>query len=191
MTAPWTCRSCPALASYRLNIEDNDLQQLIERGAPIPHSDSDPEDSELLRLLGGRVVRDKRCVHLPTPAGEYDVYVSLLRGGHGLGDVLERKPAAVEADVEEGHLLPRYAERIYGVVPGDPAATQQRRAEIRLRRGERAVPVAQWREQTRNRVLAKDFLYPVKDMYRESMALSERWAGEFRAFWDLPDDFTF
>jgi N-methylhydantoinase B len=181
----------PSCTGYRLNVEDNDLEQLIERGAPIPHSDADPEDSELLRLLGGRVVRDKRCVHLPTPARQYDVYVSLLRGGHGLGDVLERKPAAVEADVQEGHLLPRYAERIYGVVPGDPAATEQRRAEIRRHRAERAVPVAQWREQTRERVLARDFIYPVTDMYRESMALSERWASEFRGFWDLPEDFTF
>jgi N-methylhydantoinase B/oxoprolinase/acetone carboxylase alpha subunit len=181
----------PSCTGYRLNVEDNDLKQLIERGAPVPHSDSDPEDSELLRLLSGRVVKDNRCVHLPTPAGEYDVYVSLLRGGHGLGDVLERDPAAVEADVEEGHLLPRYAERIYGVVPGDPAGTGQQRAEIRHQRAERAVPVSQWRAQTRERVLAKDFIYPVKDMYGESMSLMQRWADEFRAFWDLPDDFSF
>jgi hypothetical protein len=40
-------------------------------------------------------------------------------------------------------------------------------------------------------VLAKDFIYPVTDMYRDSMELSERWAGEFREFWDLPEDFGF
>jgi hypothetical protein len=28
-------------------------------------------------------------------------------------------------------------------------------------------------------------------MYAESMLLSERWAREFREFWDLPEDFTF
>jgi hypothetical protein len=32
---------------------------------------------------------------------------------------------------------------------------------------------------------------PVKTMYRESMALSEKWAGEFKEFWDLPADFAF
>jgi hypothetical protein len=31
----------------------------------------------------------------------------------------------------------------------------------------------------------------VTDMYRESMELSEKWAREFRGFWDLPEDFTF
>jgi hypothetical protein len=28
-------------------------------------------------------------------------------------------------------------------------------------------------------------------MYAESMRLSERWAAEFREFWDLPADFDF
>jgi hypothetical protein len=28
-------------------------------------------------------------------------------------------------------------------------------------------------------------------MYAESLRLSERWATEFRAFWDLPDDFDY
>ena len=181
----------PSCTGYRLNVEDNDLKERIARGAPIPHSDADPEDSELLRLLNGRVVKDNRCVHLPTPAREYDVYVSLLRGGHGLGDVLERQAEDVEADVAEGHLLPRYAERIYGVVPGDEAGTEAAREALRRRRAERAVPVSEWLDRTRERVLAKDLIYPVRDMYRESMALSPRWAGEFRSFWQLPDDFSF
>jgi N-methylhydantoinase B len=77
----------PGCTGYRLNIEDNNLKELIEAGKPIPHADNDPEDSEILRLLEGRVIRDNRCTHLATPVGQYDVYVSLLRGGHGLGDV--------------------------------------------------------------------------------------------------------
>jgi hypothetical protein len=28
-------------------------------------------------------------------------------------------------------------------------------------------------------------------MYAESIRLSDRFAGEFRAFWDLPEDFDF
>jgi hypothetical protein len=32
---------------------------------------------------------------------------------------------------------------------------------------------------------------PVQRMYAESMRLSERWAAEFREFWDLPETFEF
>jgi len=39
--------------------------------------------------------------------------------------------------------------------------------------------------------LAGDFIEPVKRMYAESIRLSDRWAREFREFWDLPDDFDY
>jgi hypothetical protein len=32
---------------------------------------------------------------------------------------------------------------------------------------------------------------PVQRMYAESMRLSDRWAKEFREFWELPEDFEF
>jgi acetone carboxylase alpha subunit len=43
----------------------------------------------------------------------------------------------------------------------------------------------------RERILAGDMIEPVQRMYAESMRLSERWAAEFREFWDLPGDFDF
>jgi hypothetical protein len=43
----------------------------------------------------------------------------------------------------------------------------------------------------RERFASGDFIEPVKRMYAESIRLSERWAGEFRAFWELPDDFDY
>jgi len=36
-----------------------------------------------------------------------------------------------------------------------------------------------------------DLIEPVKRMYAESLRLSDRWAREFREFWDLPDDFDY
>jgi hypothetical protein len=48
----------------------------------------------------------------------------------------------------------------------------------------------------RERILAHahgggDFGVHVQRMYAESMRLSERWAADFRAAWDLPADFDF
>jgi hypothetical protein len=120
-----------------------------------------------------------------------DLYLCYFRGAAGLGDPLERPYEAVMEDIEGEYLLPRFADSVYGVVPGDPDATSARRAEKREERVAGAVPAREWMARERERVLAGDFIEPVKRMYAESMRLSERWADEFRAFWDLPDGFAY
>jgi acetone carboxylase, alpha subunit len=80
---------------------------------------------------------------------------------------------------------------VYGVVAGDPEATEARRAQMREERGREAVPVREWMQAERRRVLDGDMIDPVKVMYAESIRLSEAWAREFREFWDLPEDFDF
>jgi N-methylhydantoinase B/acetone carboxylase alpha subunit len=117
--------------------------------------------------------------------------LSILRGGAGLGDPLERPYESVMEDIDGDFLLARYAEPVYGVVPGDPDATEAARAAARDRRGDEAVPVREWMAAERERVLAGDFIEPVRRMYAESLRLSQRWAAEFREFWDLPEDFDY
>ncbi len=89
---------------------------------------------------------------------------------------------AVRRDIEEGHLLPRFAESVYGVSDRDA---------FRSRRLARAIPVRDWVAAERERILAQEFVEPVKAMYAESMRLSPRWAAEYRGFWDLPEDFEY
>jgi hypothetical protein len=62
---------------------------------------------------------------------------------------------------------------------------------MREERAARAVPVREWMATERQRLLDGDLIDPVKRMYAESLRLSDRWASEFRAFWDLPDDFDY
>jgi hypothetical protein len=115
----------------------------------------------------------------------------MFRGGAGLGDPLERPYEAVMEDLTGDFLLERYAEPLYGVVPGNREATEALRARRREERGREAVPVREWMEGERRRLLEGDLIEPIKRMYAESLRLSERWAAEFRGFWDLPDDFDF
>jgi hypothetical protein len=115
----------------------------------------------------------------------------MFRGAAGLGDPLERPYESVMADIEGDFLLPRYAESVYGVVPGDSRASAQRRSEMRDARAAKAVPVREWMARERQRILDRDMIEPVQRMYAESMRLSERWAAEFRGFWDLSEDFEF
>jgi hypothetical protein len=95
------------------------------------------------------------------------------------------------ADIDGEYLLERFAEPVYGVIPGDASATEERRVRKRDERVAEAVPAREWMARERERVLAGDFIEPVTRMYAESMKLSERWADEFRAFWDLPAGFRY
>jgi N-methylhydantoinase B len=52
-------------------------------------------------------------------------------GGGGFGDPMTRDPALVEADVANGLVSSDRARDIYGVVPGDAAATAELRAATR------------------------------------------------------------
>ncbi|HLS32435.1 MAG TPA: acetone carboxylase subunit alpha, partial [Brevibacterium sp.] len=91
------------------------------------------------------------------------------------------------------------ARNVYGVVVDrttgdtvvDAEATQTRRDEIREERRTKSVPVSEWIASSRPRIAQQELAPEVREMYRDSMALSERFAGEFREFWSLPDDFVF
>ena len=54
--------------------------------------------------------------------------------------------------------------------------------------GDNDLGIAQERER---RVLSRDVIEPVRNMYRSSMELSPQWAAQYRAFWNLDDEFTF
>ncbi len=72
--------------------------------------------------------------------GPGDRFVFRCGSGGGWGDPLERDPAAVEADVRLGRLEADDARDVYGVIPGDPLATETRRRELLTERLERAEP---------------------------------------------------
>jgi len=184
----------PAPVLYRHSVKNTDMAERIAQGLPYPVSDVDPENSQIRANCSGEELRDHNMCHMADPHQEYDVYLSLIAGGHGLGDVLEREPAAVAADLDQLYLLPRYAAPIYGVVASqdaegkwvvDDAATEKQRAAMRQTRLERSVPVEQWLNEQRERVAAADFIEPVREMYRQSIELSDDFGREYRQFWKL------
>lgn len=88
------------------------------------------------------VVRDGREIEPSVLPGkvtgfalrEGDVVVERTAGGGGYGDPLEREPEAVARDVRFGYITPETASKIYGVVPGNDAATQAMRERLRAER---------------------------------------------------------
>jgi N-methylhydantoinase B/oxoprolinase/acetone carboxylase alpha subunit len=190
----------PGAGGYRHSVHDTDLPERFAQRRPHPVGGGDPDDSDLVRLVEGRQVLDQRATTLPETFRRHDLYLSIIRGGPGLGDPLEREVADVQRDLDDGNVLTRFAESVYGAVVAeqdgaqtvDAAATEDRRRELREARGRKAVPVADWIAREREqRVLPRQMIEPVREMYRSSMALSETWAQEYRRFWSLDDDFTF
>ncbi|MBS1881455.1 MAG: hydantoinase B/oxoprolinase family protein [Actinobacteria bacterium] len=187
----------PAPGGYRHSVFDTDLPERFDKRLPYPVGGTDPGFHDLMTEVEGRRVLDRKATTVPHPFHRHDLYLSIIRGGPGLGDPLQREIGDVQGDLDEGNLLAASAETIYGVVFGgdgrvDAEATASRRKAILAERGERAVPVAEWIDSEREATVLKgDVIQPVKDMYRSSMSLSPPWAETFRTFWDLDEEFTF
>ena len=187
----------PGATSCRHVVSDTDLPERFAKRLPYPVRDADPENSQVDAHVEGNVLRDQNMWHVPDTYREYDIYVSYICGGHGSGDVLERDVEAVVEDVNGEHMLPRYADPVYGVVleqdesgryAADDSATAKRRDEIRKQRLDRAVSVDDWMNSQRTRVERMEFSSQVRDMYKESFTLSEKFSREYRRFWNLDAD---
>jgi acetone carboxylase, alpha subunit len=189
----------PAAAGYRFEAHGTNIKERIEKRLPIPTGgDRDPDNPEYDKLMEAKeIIRDKQAITTETIFENYDLYLNYLRGGPGFGDPLERKPKMIEDDLNEGHLLPRFAEKVYGAIVYqdekgryivDEEATAKRREEIRKERLKRGVPTKQWMEKEREKIINKEASVQVRHMYASSFALSEKFYNEFKAFWNLPEN---
>jgi acetone carboxylase, alpha subunit len=189
----------PAAAGYRFEAHGTNIKERIEKRLPIPTGgDRDPDNPEYDNLMEAKeIIRDKQAITTETIFENYDLYLNYLRGGPGFGDPLERKPKMIEDDLNEGHLLPRFAESVYGAIVTqdekgkyiiDEEATAKRREQMRKERLQRGVPTKQWMAKERQKVINKEASVQVRHMYASSFALSEKFYTEFKSFWNLPED---
>jgi N-methylhydantoinase B len=88
----------------------------------------------LRRADGTEELLPSKCDEVKVERG--DVLVYRTAGGGGWKDPFDRPAEQVEADVAKGLVSSEKAERDYGVVVGDPDATEQLRARLREERGD-------------------------------------------------------
>lgn len=190
----------PLASGYRHSVNNTNVKELVEGRLPYPTYDGDPQESLIDELVTGEVTFDSNALGLAEPFKEYDLYLSLLRGGSGVGDPLERSIDLIEEDLNEELLLPRFAEKVYGAVVYrdsnknwhvDLQKTEQRRTDIRKERIQNAIPVDKWIGRERDKILNKELSETVMDTYKSSIDLSPSWKQYFYEFWCLPGEFGF
>jgi N-methylhydantoinase B/oxoprolinase/acetone carboxylase alpha subunit len=178
-------------------IRYDDLQGLIEKRQPLLHELGHP--AELKDRIQGQIT-DIGLLPPPTEVYEGDILSSNSGAAGGLGDPIERDPARVKADLDEGLTTEWMAKNIYCVEVSfdekakewkvDEAATRKLRQAKRKERLARGVPVKQWWEKSRQRLISRNIDGKLAEMYQSSMKMSQTFTREFREFWALPDDFT-
>jgi N-methylhydantoinase B/oxoprolinase/acetone carboxylase alpha subunit len=194
----------PALPDRPGYASGTNVKELIDARKPLVHERGDPEEPNLVKNVQAEIMEENVIAPFvtPQPLHEYDLVIHPIAGAQALGDPIERDAEMVRSDLENGWTREWVAEGVHGVVAThddrtdtwtiDEGATQSRREEIRQARKQRGVPFRQWWQQEREKVKAKENMASaVLVMWRTSMELSPDYGEEIRAFWKLPQDFTF
>jgi len=190
----------PPTIHYSLVCRNSNVKERIEKMKPIP-----ADSQEMLRLMerssleGERVI--KYGIKAPIVLNGYDIVLNLSMGGTGYGDPIERDPELVKEDLVRGMTTPVVAQEIYCVAAEydeaekewkiDHEETESLRTAMRQKRLQRARPVSSWWEEEKKMITNKELAPEVREMYKECMDLSEKFAQEFREFWKLPQVFAF
>jgi N-methylhydantoinase B/acetone carboxylase alpha subunit len=191
----------PNATSYRSSMLKSNLVEVTQAKKPYPTGEGDPNDSELKKLLQGDYTIHKRGATLGGNLNNGDILHGNMNGSCGFGDPLLRDVELVKKDLEDEIYSPGLVTSVYGVVASydnknqkwviDEAATRKERQKIRDNRRSRAIDFKEFFEIERQIIIDKKLIEPIKNMYRESMELSPKWAEEFKAYYGLPADFQF
>ncbi|MEW6440586.1 MAG: hydantoinase B/oxoprolinase family protein [bacterium] len=187
----------PSMCNYNYLARETNVKELIEGRKPLPHEEGDPGCPDMERLVKAGRFEVKEGAVFASRASAYDLFQHFYLAGGGYGDPIERDPALVLQDLENGMTTPRAAQDVYGVSirPGsteaDPAGTAEKRRCVRQTRKERGVPAREYWRQQREKILRGELHPAVREMYRESFSLSADFAREFKEFWQLAADFSF
>jgi acetone carboxylase alpha subunit len=193
------CGGYPApTAKYHHLVRGSDYKALAAEGKPLAHVEGDPANPDVEKYLGGTYEREDGYFHKVLRHG--DVLQFIYNAGGGYGDPLERDPALVLGDLENGYMTLEAASRIHKVAGAfvestdsfeiDAGKTAAAIEQEREKRRARAIPVSEWIAKERERVVNHDLDHRVLRCYAGSFETSKRWAQEFVEFWGLDADYT-
>jgi len=188
----------PAPTSVSIILRDTNVKELIDNKVPLPR---DVHELYAAVKEGKLKAKDmtiyKRHDQTP-PLKPWDVVLMVYPSGAGYGDPIERDSALAIKDIEMGLASPEGVKKTFGIVVRsvegkygvDLSATEEACRAIRKGRLQRAMPVSNFIEEQRNRILARKLPEHVIECYRDAMRLSEKFKRRFYECWKLPEDFV-
>jgi N-methylhydantoinase B/oxoprolinase/acetone carboxylase alpha subunit len=191
------CGGYPGGRRFTSVLRDTNVAELIAARKPLIHQIGHPGHPDYEDKLKANVWIPH---HIPEPfsLADDDIVISASSSPGGFGDAIERDTASIRRDLDNGLTTQDIAENVYGAEIRydngkglwaiDEEATAGRREAKRKERIERAVPVREWWKKSRRRLAGHDIDPLLAEMYASSMKLSNRFAGEIREFWALPED---
>ncbi|MFW9973333.1 MAG: hypothetical protein ACFFDF_24325, partial [Candidatus Odinarchaeota archaeon] len=189
----------PQPTAYRLIAKNTNLKEIFDKREDYPLWDPDPANGEFERLLKGDIIRRPYAQMYPISLDNYDMFHWCMSGGPGYGDPIEREIDSVKQDLNDGIYTEDKVCNIYGVIGKynnekeewliDKKATEEQRKEILKERREKSMTFEEFWKNERIKLTENRLNNSVKRMYKESLELSDKWAKNFREFWNLPEDF--
>jgi N-methylhydantoinase B/oxoprolinase/acetone carboxylase alpha subunit len=178
-------------------LRNTNMKELIEKRLPLPRNVFEVIDALNRRVLKADEVYFYKTHDVTPRLKYYDMFGIVHKGGAGYDDPINRDPKLVVRDAEMGFVSKEYAERIHGVVLkceggkwiADLEATLRKRQAIKRERIAKAIPVKDFMEKERERILAKDLPEHVLRCFRDCMKISKRFKEEFYEFWNLEENF--
>jgi acetone carboxylase alpha subunit len=180
-----------------LLLRHDNLPELMRKRQPLTHELGHP--ANLQDRFPGQV-HDCGLIPQPTELFEGDLLATYTTAGGGLGDPIERNPASIKTDLDAGFCSNWQARNIYCADVScdentkewkvDEAATGKLREARRKERLARGVPVKDWWQKSRQRLMERDIDAQLLEMYGSSAKLSASFAREFKDFWALPVDYA-
>jgi len=196
-TTPGIMGGYPSATEYKNIARNTNLKDLIDKKAPLPHREgADPSNPEMMQLLKADFEFGLDVNYVSREIKKYSIYQHQLLGGGGFGDPIERDPKLVARDLEDESITLRTAKAIYCVdidpetLEIDYEKTEKLREEMREARKKRMIPVKEYIKHEREKISKGNIPKISKEMYNDVLAKSEKFAKEFREFWNLPDDFV-
>lgn len=192
----------PGLNQFaRLLIKSNTLK-LIEQKKPLVHGITAKRDEMKENVKGELLVETGSSRFFKGVAKAGDILQFAYSGNAGgFGDPIERDSALTKSDLDLGLLTLERCRSIYCIEARydekakewviDKKKTAELREKRRKERLAKGMPVEKWWHKRRQDIIEGKMPPLLKKAYNGSLEKGERWPGEFRAFWDVPSDFTF
>jgi len=180
-TALGLCGAYPSPGVFTVTAQGTNLGDVIANGGDTPR-----DAMEVYEYAGnGKLKVDNLQIWKSDPPEldmkDNDLWADAAGSASGWGDPLERDPKSVISDANDGSVPYEFATGMYGVVANkddkgvwhlDKEATETCRKDLRAIRLSDARPVREWWPEQRSKVMDRDLIEPVLDMFRSSTSFN-------------------